>query len=120
MAQTIKAITEGHTAYKIPHWAPLFGAIGTSVQIIFGVAYDVKYYGYVRTSRRLWYLSLPFVGLVFGLFAYILYKIGLISVGASPTPDTTIDSQQYLPMLICFLAGYSTDWFKDRLKKLTS
>lgn len=101
----------------LPAWAgPLAGA-GGCIQILVGVVADVQQQGYSEEYRRMWYNVLPPVAFVFGCAAYMLFKIGLLSLGTSAS-TTSSTSTTFLPMAICFLAGYSTKWFMSKLDAL--
>lgn len=97
---------------NIPSWALLAGALGASTQILISTAGDIRDHGYVARHQRVWYLTLPPIGIVFGLVAFILFKLGL------PSLDVSADSNIYLPFLLSFLAGYATDSFMERLSRL--
>jgi hypothetical protein len=123
-------ILHGLDKLGIAYWAPLFGVIGSSIQIMLNVAFDVKHFGYVVTSKRLWYFSLTFMSFVFGMFAYVLFYLGFMGDALSYINTTTNASlisddsnttklrYSMIGYIACFLAGYSTDWFKDKLKEL--
>jgi len=96
----------------VPAWAGLIATIGSSVQILISVVEDVKIYGYVKIHKRLWYFSLPFISAIFGFIAFICVQLGLLTIGNV----RIVSSPSLLPLLICFLAGYATDWFMARLK----
>lgn len=60
----------------IPLWSAFFGGVGAAVQILMGVAADMQEDGIVSEYKRIWYLLLPMVALVFGYLAYILIDLG--------------------------------------------
>jgi hypothetical protein len=103
----------------LPAWAGPIGGIGACVQILISVVADVKNDGYSTEYRRVWYTVLPLVGLVFGFIAYMVYEVGLLSLAQTASTSSS-GSQVFLPALITFLAGYSTDWFMGKLDTLTS
>ncbi|VVB90726.1 Uncharacterised protein [uncultured archaeon] len=114
----------------VPAWAPLTAVIGASVQILVGVINDYKEDGMISKYKSLWYFVLPFVGFVFGFMAFLLIQAGLIninmaqfnqSVNLSQSPALSGKSPiepNAFTIIICFLAGYATDWFMGVLGKL--
>lgn len=113
----------------VPLWAPLMGLIGASVQILVGVVNDYKEKGMVSKYKKLWYFILPTVGFVFGFIAFLVIQAGLIDMtqgrfdigqtNQTISSTTTTSSRLELPIIICFLAGYATEWFMGLLAKLT-
>ncbi|HMD78671.1 MAG TPA: hypothetical protein VKF39_01655, partial [Nitrososphaerales archaeon] len=89
------------------------------VQIFVDVVSDVKDDGVVLGYRRDWYIVLPFVGLMFGVLAYMLVGVGLLSL-TSGSASTTSGNQTDVLFIVTFLSGYSTDWFMGKLSDLTS
>jgi hypothetical protein len=106
-----------HLDFGIPMWVALVAGIGASVQIMVDVTNDVKTNGYVQKYRRIWYMLLPIVGPVFGILAYILLLLGFLSL--SGVTAQQLGKQTFSAVLVCFLAGYSTEWFMRVLGKLT-
>lgn len=150
----------------IPIWAALFAGLGSSIQIIMGTVADIKENKVVAEYKRVWYVTLPLVALVFGYLAYILVDLGLLILGSAPSGQTpslaaanvslikatgvnslniisnetgnisflaknvadlsatgvesfAVNVNNYTRMVACFLAGYQTDWFINRLTTLT-
>ncbi len=111
----------------VPIWASLIAVAGTSVQILIGVANDYKDDCMITEYKRLWYIVLPFVSFVFGFIAYLLTDAGLISltnqnlnVSSSSLISVSTISPPAISVILCFLAGYATDWFMGLLLKYTS
>jgi hypothetical protein len=130
----------------VPLWALLVAAMGAGVQILVGVAKDYKDDGLITDYKRLWYAVLIPVSLAFGFVAFLLIQAGLFNlsqgqialnqalnqtvttttitqIGANQTiTQTTAQNgtvnNSALPIVICFLAGYATDWFMGMLGKL--
>jgi hypothetical protein len=126
----------------VPVWASLVAVIGGSVQILVGVVKDYKEDDMITDYRRLWYVVLLPVSFAFGFIAFLLIQAGLITVSQgqfiiNPSFNQTLTSglttqtattgplkqaTTYglaLPLILCFLAGYATDWFMGLLGKLT-
>lgn len=128
----------------VPLWAPLIGLIGASVQILVGVVNDYKENSMISKYKRLWYFTLPTVGFVFGFIAFLVIQAGLIDMTQgrfdisqpnqtfaftmpinqtnqtiSVSSTTTTSTRLELPIIICFLAGYATEWFMGLLAKFT-
>ena len=128
----------------VPLWALLAAAVGASVQILVGVVKDYKDDCLITDYKRLWYLVVIPVSLAFGFIAFLLIQAGLITVsqgtfiinptnqtitsmvttrtssGASNQATTITAYGLAMPLILCFLAGYATDWFMGLLGKLTS
>lgn len=116
----------------VPLWAPLIGVIGASVQILVGVVNDYKEDSMITKYKRIWYSVLPIVGFVFGFIAILLIQAGLINMtqgqfslnqtnitelNSFAKGDTPIHPTAY-SIIICFLAGYATEWFMGLLGNL--
>ncbi len=116
----------------VPLWAPLIAVIGASIQILVGVVNDYKENSTISRYKRLWYLVLPVVGFVFGFIAFLLIQGGLVNINlgqvslnqaniselpASLRGESPIGPSAF-SIILCFLAGYSTDWFMGILGKL--
>jgi len=104
--------------YGIPMWVALVAGIGACVQIMVDVTNDVKTNGYVEEYRRMWYMLLPIVGPVFGVIAYVLLFQGFLSLSGITAQQ--LGKQTLSVVLVCFLAGYSTQWFMTLLSNLTT
>jgi hypothetical protein len=89
------------------------------VQIFVSVVSDIQNQGYSDEYRRMWYWVVPLVGVIFGFLAYLLFAVGQLSLGQSPS-TTTSASPLFFPIIWCFLAGYSTDWLKSKLDQLAN
>jgi hypothetical protein len=109
-------VSLGHLGFGIPMYAALVAGIGASVQIIVDVTNDVKTNGYVEKYRRMWYMLLPIVAPVFGIIAYILLSLGFLSLSGITAQQ--LGRQTFSVILVCFLAGYSTEWFMRVLGNL--
>jgi hypothetical protein len=126
------------TILSVPIWASFLAVIGASVQILIGAVNDYKD-GYVLTVYKgSWYTVLPFVSFAFGFMAFVLMRAQLTSLGpvnqnahnstVLPNgtfvfPNDIIESShghQAFFIIICFLAGYSSNWFIGLLQKYTS
>jgi hypothetical protein len=129
----------------VPLWASLVAAMGASVQILVGVVKDYKDDGLITSYKSLWYIVVIPASLAFGFVAFLLIQAGLLTVSqgtfiinpANQTVASVITNQTAtggavsqtqisityglaLPLILCFLAGYTTDWFMGLLGKLTS
>lgn len=67
----------------IPLWAALFAGLGASIQILIGVVAEIRANGVVCDYKRVWYIVLPVVALIFGYLAYLLIDLGLVTLGGS-------------------------------------
>jgi hypothetical protein len=104
--------------FGVPMWTVLFAGIGACVQIMVNVTNDIKTNGYVERVRRLWYYLLPIVGPVFGFIAYVLVSLGFLSLSGITAEQLT--KTTFSTIVVCFLSGYSTEWFIGELGKLAS
>jgi hypothetical protein len=121
----------------VPFWAVWVAGLGASVQILVGVVQDYKKDCLITEYKRTWYIVIIFVSLAFGFLAFLLIQAGLITVSQGqfminptnataisssvPTATSTLSSSTLaLPLIVCFLAGYATEWFMGIIGKLTS
>jgi hypothetical protein len=104
--------------FGVPIWTVLFAGIGACIQIMVNVTNDIKTNGYVEKVRRMWFYLLPIVGPVFGFIAYVLLYLGFLSLGTITAEQ--LGKATFSVILVCFLAGYSTDWFMQQLGTLIS
>lgn len=128
-------IVRGYSDFRIlfvPLWAPLIGVIGASVQILVGVVNDYKKDSMITKYKRIWYSVLPVVGFVFGFIAILLIQAGLINMTQGQfslnqtniteftnfADGTTLIKHSTYSIIICFLAGYATEWFMGLLGNL--
>ena len=110
---TIGNIADHTSQSKVPVWSLLIAGMGSTTQILIGIASDFRNVGIVRKYKRAWYMILPFIGLAFGFVMYLTVNSGLMAINPSSS-----DSGRYLLMLLCFMAGYATDWFRIKLVNL--
>lgn len=97
----------------VPIWSLLIAGVGSTVQILMGVCNDIRETGTIRIYKRSWFWSLPFISLGLGFAMYLIIQCGLLAVNS----DGIDTSSEYLPMLLCFIAGYSTDWVRVKLSQ---
>lgn len=97
----------------VPLWSSFFAGLGASAQILTGVADDLRRYGLATRYKRLWYMAVPLLSMVFGYMAYLLFSSGLIAISESS------GNRDFIIMLICFLTGFMTKWLVNRLSKLS-
>jgi hypothetical protein len=97
----------------VPIWSLLVAGFGSTVQILFGICSDLRGAGVIRIYKRSWFWSLSFISLGLGFAMYLTFQCGLLALNF--TIDTSTKS---LPMLLCFIAGYATDWMRERLSKV--
>ncbi len=138
----------GSTIMAVPVWASLVAVIGASVQIFVGVVKDYKDDCMITAYKRLWYVVILPVSFAFGFIAFLLIQAGLLNISQgqfvlnqavnqtiTTTTITQIGTNQtvtqtatqsgtatnlVVPLIVCFLAGYATDWFMGLLGKITS
>ena len=80
-----------------------FGALGGVTIGLYGV------YSHVSTrdfdpKYRLWYVAKPFIGGIFGWFAYLVYYIGLVSIQGFNSVNVKTPEAVFI---IAFLAGFN-------------
>jgi hypothetical protein len=63
--------------------------------------------------KRLWYMALPLLAMVFGYMAYLFVSSGFIAL------DGSTDSRMFSIMFICFLTGFLTKWLINRLSRMS-
>lgn len=97
----------------VPLWSSFFAGLGSSAQILSGVADDIRKEGMVIRYKRVWYMILPVLSLIFGYMAYLLFSSGMVAFNVNS------QSQSFSTMFICFLTGFSTNWLIDQLSKLS-
>lgn len=100
---------------RIYLWSLWIAGIGSAIQVLVGVSSDLKEKGMVCKYERIWYLLLPIISLGFGFAAYLIIGCGLWTFGGDVT---AMEKHSLFPMLICFLVGYSTDWFREKLTSI--
>jgi len=93
----------------IPLWSLIMGGIGAAIQIMVRAALELREYGIVFRYERAFYAMLPCIGMIFGLIMYLFIKSGIWN------PEIT-KLNNFVLMLLCFMAGYATDWFMERLE----
>jgi hypothetical protein len=81
------------------------------------VTNDLKTNGYVENYRKMWYMFLSIVGPVFGFFAYVLLSLGFLSLSGITAEQ--LGKTTFSVIVVCFLAGCSTEWFMRVLGKLS-
>lgn len=100
----------------IPLWSLWIAGIGSTTQVFVGVVSDLKKWGSISKYKQTWYWLVPFISLGFGFAAYLIIICGLWTFG-SQIP-TAAEQHPHLPMLICFLVGYSSDWFREKISSI--
>ncbi len=93
-----------------------FGAFGGVLVSLSAVA-DHSADGSWRDRWALWHLFRPMVGALVGIIAVIVFQAGILSVGASPNPDTSGVSHAPPPQdlsyyVIAFVVGYRESAFR--------
>lgn len=96
----------------VPLWASFFAGLGSSAQILTGVADDLRRYGLASRYKRLWYMAIPILAMVFGYMAYLVFSSGVIAIDSS-------QSREFSIMFICFLTGFLTKWIIGRLSRMS-
>ena len=103
----------------VPLWSSFFAGLGSTAQILTGVVDDLRREGIVTRYKRVWYMTLPVLSLIFGYMAYILVNSGLVAFNASLPTETPPITPDNTAMFLCFVAGFSTNWFIDALSKFS-
>jgi hypothetical protein len=97
----------------VPIWSSLFAGLGASAQILTGVADDLRRYGLASRYKRLWYMTIPLLAMVFGYMTYLILSSGLIA------RDGSSETRVFTIMFVCFLAGFLTKWLINRLSRMS-
>jgi hypothetical protein len=97
----------------VPLWSSFFAGLGSSAQILTGVADDLRRYGLASRYKRLWYMAIPILAMVFGYMAYLIFSSGVIAM------DDSSQSRVFSIMFICFLTGFLTKWMIGRLSRMS-
>jgi len=97
----------------VPLWSSFFAGLGSSAQILTGVADDLRRYGLASRYKRLWYMAIPILAMVFGYMAYLVFSSGIIAM------DDSSQSRVFSIMFICFLTGFLTKWMIGRLSRMS-
>lgn len=97
----------------VPLWSSFFAGLGASAQILTGVADDLRRYGLASRYKRLWYMALPLLAMVFGYMTYLVLSSGLIMI------DGSSEKRAFTIMFVCFLAGFLTKWLINRLSRMS-
>lgn len=119
---TISTLLFGYLIYRysdvrildVPLWASFFAGLGSSAQILTGIVDDLRRNGMVTRYKRLWYMAIPLLSLIFGYMAYLLFSSGLIAINANS------QSSVFSTMFVCFVTGFLTNWLINRLSQLSS
>ncbi|OPY50587.1 MAG: hypothetical protein A4E48_01819 [Methanosaeta sp. PtaU1.Bin060] len=98
----------------VPLWAAFFAGIGSSAQILTGIVDDLRRNGMVTRYKRLWYMAIPLLSLIFGYMAYLIVSSSLIAINANSQSST------FFTMFVCFITGFLTNWLINRLSKLSN
>jgi uncharacterized membrane protein len=96
----------------VPLWSSFFAGLGSSAQILTGVADDLRRYGLASRYKRLWYMAIPILAMVFGYMAYLVFSSGVIAMDES-------QSREFSIMFVCFLTGFLTKWMIGRLSRMS-
>ena len=97
----------------VPLWSSFFAGLGASAQILTGVADDLRRYGLASRYKRLWYMAIPLLAMVFGYMAYLVLSSGLIML------DGSSEKRVFTIMFVCFLTGFLTKWLINRLSRMS-
>ncbi len=103
----------GVTVLGVPLWSSFFAGLGSSAQILTGVADDLRRYGLASRYKRLWYMAIPLLAMIFGYMAYLVFSSGVIAM------NDDSQSRDFSIMFICFLTGFLTKWMIGRLSRMS-
>ncbi len=98
---------------EVPLWSAFFAGLGSSAQILTGVADDLRRDGLATRYKRLWYMAIPLLSMIFGYMAFLLFSSGLIAFNANSQTRT------FSTMFVCFLTGFLTNWLINRLSQIS-
>ena len=97
----------------VPLWSSFFAGLGASAQILAGVIDDLRRFGLATRYKRLWYMAIPLLSMVFGYMAYLFFSSGLIA------PNENQVNGDFTIMFICFFTGFMTKWLINRLSRVS-
>ena len=97
----------------VPLWSSFFAGLGSSAQILTGIADDLRRYGMASRYKRLWYMALALPTMVFGYMAYLFVGSGFIAL------DGSTDRREFSIMFVYFLTGFLTKWLIGRLSRMS-
>ncbi len=97
----------------VPLWSAFFAGLGASAQILTGVVDDLRREGMVTRYKRIWYMAIPLLSLIFGYMAYLLFNSGLVAFNVNS------QSRTFSTMFLCFFTGFLTSWMINRLSQLS-
>ncbi len=80
-----------------------FGALGGVTIGLFGLYTHIQARDF-DPKFKLWYISKPIMGAIFGWFVFIVFYVGLLTVQGRPDPAQT---NPLLLYVLAFLAGFS-------------
>jgi hypothetical protein len=103
----------GLSILDVPLWASFFAGIGSSAQILTGIVDDLRKEGIATRYKRVWYVAIPILSLIFGYMAYLLFSSGLVAFNVNS------QSRIFSTMFVCFLTGFLTNWIIDKLSNLS-
>lgn len=98
---------------EVPLWSAFFAGLGSSAQILSGIVDDLRREGMAVRYKRVWYITVPLLSLIFGYMAYLLFSSGLVAFNINS------QSRTFSTMFLCFLTGFLTSWIIDRLSQLS-
>ena len=101
------------TVLEVPLWSAFFAGLGASTQILTGVVDDLRRDGMITRYKRVWYIAIPLLSLIFGYMAYLLFNSGLVAFNVNS------QSRTFSTMFLCFLTGFLTSWLINRLSQLS-
>lgn len=103
----------GLNILEVPLWSSFFAGLGASTQILSGIVDDLRREGMAVRYKRVWYITVPLLSLIFGYMAYLLFSSGLVAFNINS------QSRTFSTMFLCFLTGFLTSWMIDRLSQLS-
>ncbi len=118
---TLGYLTLPLTVIGVPIWAAIIGGIGACAQIFWRLSNDVYFNGVVSEENQLQYIILPFMSPIFGYIAYILMDLGVMALGGSASDAAvSLENIQFQSrIIVCFLAGFATNKFLEKLNAVT-
>ncbi len=98
---------------EVPLWSSFFAGLGASTQILTGIVDDLRREGMAIRYKRVWYVAIPLLSIIFGYMAYLLFNSGIVAFNVNS------QSRTFSTMFICFLAGFLTSWLINRLSQFS-
>jgi hypothetical protein len=98
----------------VPMAALAAGGLGASLRGMWYLWLQVSK-GIFRAQFTIAHLAAPWIGMMFGLFTFLLLKAGLLAIKGGEAAQLESSA---LPLALAFLAGYSWEWILGRIDQI--